>query len=492
MISTPIFIDEKEEVEDFPAKNSLTGYVIKTKKALLLSKNGHVKLIKKGVLNLIGSESQKWLGVPLKIKDKVFGAIVVQSYTNEDAYNENDVNLLKFVADQISTIIQRKQAENELTIALKKAQESDKLKSSFLANMSHEIRTPMNGIIGFSELFLDPNLSEKDRGNYANIVIKNSKQLLSIVNDILDISKIEAGVVQLYYESIHLNKLLDDLYVFYKPRAKDNNLELQCEKGLKSFDSIIEIDKTKLNQILTNLLSNAFKFTNAGSIKFGYELIEDKLQFFVKDTGVGIEESIQDKIFDRFIQANVDLSKKLQGTGLGLAISKKFIELFKGNVWLNSNNKGTTIYFTIPYIKSKKSIITSVTEEQKQPILVKNKELTILVAEDEEYNMMYLNELFSKTNFKIIEANNGKQAIELLDKYPDVDLVLMDIKMPIMSGNEAMKKIKKKRPSLPIIALSAFAMESDKKTAIKEGFDAYLTKPVNKKLLFSIISDYTN
>ncbi len=211
----------------------------------------------------------------------------------------------------------------------------------------------------------------------------------------------------------------------------------------------------------------------------------------MKDTGVGIEESIQDKIFDRFIQANIDLRKKLQGTGLGLAISKKFIELFKGEIWLDSNNKGTTIYFTIPYIKAKTSLITSVIEDQKPILKVKDQELTILVAEDEEYNMMYIQELFSKTNFKIIEADNGKKAVDLSDKYPEIDLVLMDIKMPIMDGNEAMKKLKKKRPSLPIIALSAFAMESDKKEAIKEGFDAYLTKPIDRKLLFSIIGKFT-
>lgn len=492
IISTPVFVDEKEEVEDFPAKNSLTGYVIKTKQPLFLTKNEHLKLIKHGDVSLIGSHAECWIGVPLLVNNNSIGAIVVQSYTNENAYTENDVQLLEFVADQINTTIQRKKAENELKNALIKAQESDKLKSSFLANMSHEIRTPMNGIIGFSELFLESNLSDTERQKYAKIVINSSKQLLSIVNDILDISKIEAGAVQLHYESSNLNILLDDLHNFYKPKALENNLELKYIKGLGDLDSNIEIDKTKLNQILTNLLSNAFKFTDEGSIEFGYQLLENNLQFYVKDTGIGIEKNIQDKIFDRFVQANIDLRKKLQGTGLGLAISKKFIELFKGEIWLDSNNNGTTIYFTIPYIKAKTSLITSVLEAQKPIFQVKDQELKILVAEDEEYNMMYINELFSKTNFKIIEANNGKQAIELIDKYPEIDLVLMDIKMPIMDGNQAMKVIKKKRPLLPIIALSAFAMESDKKEAIKEGFDAYLTKPIDKKLLFSIIGKYTN
>jgi len=492
MISTPVFVDEKEEVEDFPAKDSLTGYVIKTKSPLFLTKNEHEQLINQKKVDLIGSHAECWLGVPILINNNSIGALVVQSYINENAYTENDVQLLEFVANQINTIIQRKKAENELKIALNKAQESDKLKSSFLANMSHEIRTPMNGIIGFSELFLEDELSPKERRKYAKIVINSSKQLLSIVNDILDISKIEAGAVQLHYESINLNKLLEGLYNFYKPKAKVSNLQLNCVKGLKSFDSLIEIDQTKLNQVLTNLLSNAFKFTEEGSIEFGYQLIDSNLQFYVTDTGVGIEKNIQDKIFDRFIQANIDLSKKLQGTGLGLAISKKFVELFGGKIWIDSDTKGTTINFTIPYIKSKLPIITSVVEEQKPVLQVKDKELTILVAEDEEYNMMFINELFSKTNFKLIEADNGKKAVELSQNNPEIDIVLMDIKMPIMDGNEAMKLIKENRPTLPIIALSAFAMESDKKNALEKGFDSYLTKPIDKKLLFSIIGEFTN
>jgi PAS domain S-box-containing protein len=491
MISTPVFVDEKEEVEEFSAKDSLTGYVIKTKKSLIINKEEHKKRVNEGIVSLIGMAAEKWLGVPLIIKDKVIGAIVVQSYTNENAYNENDVNLLEFVADQISTTILRKKTDEDLKKALIKAKESDKLKSAFLANMSHEIRTPMNGIIGFSEFFLEPNLSEFRRKEYAKVVINSGKRLLSIVNDILDISKIEAGEIKLNYKPVSLNKLLNELYVFYKPKAEENNLELNCVKGLDNFKNVIEIDNTKLSQVLTNLLSNAFKFTKKGSIEFGYQLIEEKLQFYVKDTGIGIEKKLQDHIFDRFTQANIDLVKKHKGTGLGLAISKKLVELFEGEIWLDSDNNGTTMYFTIPFIKSKSSQITTVIQEPKQDIQVKNKELTILVAEDEEYNMMYINELFSQTKFKVIEADNGKKAVELFQKHPEIDLVLMDIKMPIMNGNEAMKEIKQQQPNLPIIALSAFAMESDKEASLKEGFNDYLTKPINKKLLFEAIDKFS-
>lgn len=491
MISTPVFIDDIEEVEEFSAKNSLTGYVIKSKKPLILTKEAHQELIKNNKVALIGEFAKIWIGVPLFIQEKCIGAIVVQSYVNENAYNENDVQLLEFVADQISTTIQRKKVENELNKALVQAQESDRLKSAFLANMSHEIRTPMNGIIGFSELCLDPNITKEKQKEFANIVIKSSKRLLSIVNDILDISKIEAGAVTLNMESVNLNKLFEELETFYKPIAQENNLMLNCEKGLENFKSCVETDKTKLNQVLTNLLSNAFKFTDAGSVTFGYQLVEDSLQFYVKDTGIGVEEDLQNKIFDRFSQGNLDLSKQHKGTGLGLAITKKIVELFHGEIWLNSSSNGTAIYFTIPYIKSKTPLISSVIEEQKPAIQVKNKEITILVAEDEEYNMMYISELFSTTNFKIMEAVNGKIALELAQNHPEIQLVLMDIKMPVMDGNEAMKEIKKLRHTLPVIALSAFAMETDKTKALALGFDAYLTKPLDRKLLFQLIEKFS-
>jgi len=388
-------------------------------------------------------------------------------------------------------ITNQKEAEKKLKKALVKAKESDKLKSAFLASMSHEIRTPMNSIIGFSEFLLESNLAEKRRKDYAEIIITNSKRLLTIVNDILDISKIEAGVVQLNYQSVNVNKMLNDLYIFYNPIAIENNLMLTCKPGLENFKCIIDVDKTKLNQVFTNLLSNAFKFTIKGEVEFGYQLVKENLQFYVKDTGVGIDKKLQNKIFDRFFQGNVDLNKQYDGTGLGLAISKNFVELFNGKIWFTSNEKGTTVYFTIPYTKKNPPLASTVFENKKEQVKGKIKEITILVVEDEEYNMMYMNALFLKTHFKIIEANNGKQAVELFKKHPEIDLILMDIQMPVMNGNEAMKEIKKKNPSVPVIALSAFAMESDKEEALKIGFDFYISKPIDKKLLFKTIEKYS-
>ena len=493
IISLPYVVDEKDDTIEFPAKQSLTGHVIKSKRPLLVNEEYHKKLIKSGIIEMVGKPTKIWAGAPLKIQNEVFGAIVVQSYRDEKAYNFNDLQLLEFVANQISVSIQNKNAENELKNALIKAQESDRLKSAFLANMSHEIRTPMNGIIGFSELFLDTNLSESERKDYAKIVINSSNQLLSIVNDILDISKIEAGVVQLNYSNVNVNQLLDSLCAFYTPITKESRLALTCVKGLSDNDCMIKIDKTKLHQILTNLLSNALKFTEKGSIELGYQLKNQNLEFYVKDTGIGIDKKLHTKIFDRFIQADLDLNKQKKGTGLGLAISKKFIELFKGEMWLESDNRGTKVFFTVPYNQVKKPIINTVIEKEIKKITNNsNKEITLLIAEDEEYNMLYIKELFSATDYKIIEAVNGIEAVNFALKNPEIDMVFMDIKMPQMNGNEAMVEIKKIKPTLPIIALSAFAMESDKENALNKGFDAYLTKPIDRKKLFKLIHQFSN
>lgn len=387
----------------------------------------------------------------------------------------------------IHDISERRRAERDLVIAKEKAEESDKLKSAFLANMSHEIRTPMNGIIGFSEMLAEPKISDEQRKFYSKVVIDSSQRLLSLVNDILDISRIETGQVKVEEKPVNINRVLMDLYAFYSPRSVEQDLSFFPYLGLDDEHSTILTDSQRLQQILTNLLTNAFKFTAKGSIRFGYHKKDKMLEFFVKDTGIGIHESQHKNIFERFRQVEIDISKQYGGTGLGLSISKKLVELMGGNIDIESKpNKGTTVYFTLPYKvhKSKKSppaSLAPVIEPLKQ-------DLVILIVEDEEINYLYLKEIMGKTNYKILHAWDGKEAVEMCEANDNIQMVLMDIKMPRMNGFEATQRIKKNRPNLPIIAQTAYAMTTDRQNAIAKGCDDYVAKPIATSKLFELIN----
>lgn len=394
--------------------------------------------------------------------------------------------------DSALKIIERQKYQEELIKAKEKAEESDKLKSAFLANMSHEIRTPMNGIIGFSELFIQDDISPEKRRSYANIVIESGKQLLTIVDDILDISKIEVGQITLYNQPVTVNDIITELFSFYSPKAKDQNLSLFPYKDLSDVQSVILTDKQRLVQVLNNLLSNAFKFTNKGHISFGYAAKGDYLEFFVQDTGAGIPEHMHQLIFERFRQVEDHTIQRFRGTGLGLSISQKLVELLGGKIYLESEeNVGTKFYFTIPYTgtikqehpgNGQKELVTN-------PITA-NK--TILLAEDEEINFLFLFELLSKQEIKILHAQNGLEAVELCKKHLEIDLVLMDVKMPEMDGLQATREIRLTRPDLPIIIQSAYAMDSDREAAFLAGATGFVSKPINKNILCEQIQKLLN
>lgn len=433
----------------------------------------------------IGKHHFEW---NLKRKDGSIFPVEISITSIETSYGNNILHAI------FRDITERKTHEFELNKALDKAKQSDTLKSAFLANMSHEIRTPMNGIIGFSELFLEPNLSDKDREYYANIVIKSSKQLLNIVNNILDISQIEAGMVHVKKEAVDLNEVLSSTKNFFLGKANEKKITLRiaCEQDK---NPIIESDLSKIQQILNNLVSNALKFTEKGYIEIGYSLESDTIQFYIKDTGIGIKGANKEKIFSRFTQADINISTKFGGNGLGLSISQKLVHLLGGKIWFESEyQKGTKFSFTIPYIKKDiKGIVKKDTEKALKEMINTTDTKTILVADDEIFNIMFVKEVFSNGKFNILEATNGKEAVALCNKYHHkIDLILMDVKMPIMNGLEATKIIKEKHPHLPIIALSAYAMESDISKALSYGCDGTISKPVNKKTLLDTFNKYTS
>jgi CheY-like chemotaxis protein/nitrogen-specific signal transduction histidine kinase len=379
----------------------------------------------------------------------------------------------------------------ELQDAKASAEESHRLKSAFLANMSHEIRTPMNGIIGFSELLLNANLTPEKRQYYAGIIIDSSKQLLALVNDILDLSRIETGKVNLHFEDIIVNDIIHTLYAFFEPQIANRNLKLEMLTPLNGTESTIRTDRTRLRQILTNLLNNAMKFTDAGRIRFGYKKLEDALQFFVEDTGMGIPENMHDKIFEPFRQAQAEITRQFGGAGLGLSISTKLVEMLGGKMKVKSKpGHGSVFYFTVP-IQNGHRKTEVISEPERFPVTIQQKNLKILVAEDDNINYQYLEALLAPSNARLVRAGSGLEAVELCSQHGDFNLVLMDIKLPIMNGYDATKEIKKAFPDLPVIAQTAYAMNEDRQKVAEAGCDEYITKPIKKNELLTLIDKYS-
>lgn len=379
----------------------------------------------------------------------------------------------------------------EYEMDLKKAQdrveESDRLKSAFLVNMSHEIRTPMNGIIGFSGMLLDPGLSDDKIRHFVELIITSCNQLLDLINDIIDLSRIEAGQVEISNKEFYLNDMLTDLYQFFSHTAQNKGIDFSSNVGLKMAQSKIVSDDMKLRQILVNIIGNALKFTSEGSVVFGYKVKGKELEFFISDTGIGIDKGHYKTIFERFAQADNSSTRQYGGTGLGLPISKSFIEMLGGRIWFKSVlGSGTTFYFTIPFhsasgISTEARYISTELDWHTK---------TLLVAEDEEINFMYIAEALSDTRINIVRALNGLEVIDIVKNNPNIDLILMDIKMPEMNGYEATSIVKQMKPGLPVIAQTAYAMASDRENALAAGCDDYISKPVKREKLLSIIQDY--
>lgn len=387
-------------------------------------------------------------------------------------------------------ITERKLAELELIRAKEKAEESDHLKTAFLHNISHEIRTPMNSIIGFSEFLNDPNLKSEKRQEYTGIIVQNCNQLLSIITDIVSIATIEAGQEKILEKEMDLNETLCQLYRQFLLKVKNQNIRLILSPFLPEDEAVILTDQTKLVQILSNLIDNALKFTLHGYVNFGYSIVGSEIEFFVKDTGIGIPEELHEEIFKRFRQVETTTTRQFGGSGLGLTISKAYTELLGGRMWLDSElGKGTTIYFTIPYKKVEEMVFPELKLIQ-EPVSQINGTKTVLIAEDEDTNFLLLEELLSGLNIRIIRALNGAEAVDICRLTHNVDLVLMDIKMPVMDGYTATKLIRKFKSDLPIIAQTAYSDERDRHKAIASGCSDYISKPFKRTMIVSKIMEH--
>lgn len=385
-------------------------------------------------------------------------------------------------------VTDRIKAEEALIEAKERAEESDRLKTAFINNISHEIRTPLNSILGLGQFLAEPGRSQQERHENFEFLKNSSNRLLQTINDIMDVSLITAKSIKVNKQSFDLLALLNDLLIKFRRKASTKNILVNMEVPAGEKNLSLLTDKELLTKVFDHLLGNAEKFTENGRITFGYQHSANDLEFFIKDTGKGIAVDKQTIVFEAFAQEDPSNTRGYEGSGLGLTIAKGLVTLLGGQIWLYSKpGEGSTFWFTLPN--------TAVTKESTtEQIIVSNisdqKKHLILIAEDDDANYHYTNAVLNLAGFSSLHALNGLEAVTMCQDYPEIALVLMDIKMPLMNGIKATEIIKSQRPDLPVIALTAHAQTGDKSRIMAAGCDAYITKPVTKKTLETIINKY--
>jgi PAS domain S-box-containing protein len=615
-LTLPFMEDEKDAFTEFPARKTLTSYVIKTGEAQLVDVEREKELTLKGEIEPVGAPCVSWLGVPLRHEGKTIGVFAVQSYSEAVIYTEEDAELLEFASDQIALAIdrrrhqdrlrsnqerqrrvfesspdpmmvvdtnamildfnsafvealgvdpklvfgekifrfihrdhwrtsiqdfsktwdkgylknleyqvvrpdgttfdaevssgaiytsngrpesmvliikdisERKDSERKILEAKYKAEESDKLKTAFLSNMSHEIRTPMNAIVGFSDLLLDEQLTPEERRDFIAQINQGADDLMRLIDDIIDIAKIEAGQVNVHIAECFIRDLYKELHLMFiqnirRSGKEEVTLRLQWDWPLNEL--AIYTDPFRLKQILINLLSNAVKFTEKGDIILGLKEHPDGIYFYVKDSGIGIREDKQKVIFDRFMQGHETKTKLYGGTGLGLAISKNLTEILGGMIGVESKSgEGSTFWFILPRnevpLKYEAALRTPARD------LKSWEGKKILIAEDDHSNYYFLFEALKDTGVEILWAKDGQETLEIFRANKDLDLVLMDINMPLLNGYECAKVIKKEQPDLPVIAQTAYAMSGEREVSRQAGCDDYLAKPIKVSELLETLA----
>jgi len=435
-------------------------------------------------LELKKNEYVRYNDLPLETKD---GRIIHVEFVS-NVYIADNQNVIQC---NIRDITARKVIEKELIKAKEQAEESDRLKSAFLANMSHEIRTPMNGIMGFAGLLKEPNLTGDEQQEYIQIIEKSGARMLNIINDIISISKIESGLNEINISESNINEQVEYIYTFFKPEVEGKGIQFSYKNSLPLSEAIIKTDREKLFAILTNLVKNAIKYCDKGSIELGCDKKGEYLEFYIKDSGIGIDSNRQEAIFERFIQADIIDKDARQGAGLGLSISKAYVEMLGGKLWVESEiGIGSTFYFTIPYTTELKETVANTNDNVNGKMEVQVMNLKILIVDDDETSDLLISIMLTEISREILHAKSGLEAIELSRNNPDIDLILMDIKMPVMGGYEATRQIRQFNKDVIVIAQTAYGLTGDREKAIEAGCNEHLSKPIIKNELLSLMQQY--
>ena len=420
------------------------------------------------------------------------GDIYYESASISSIKNENN-EITHYIAIK-RDITNDKKVHKELIAAKEKAEEADKLKSAFLANMSHELRTPLNAILGFSQLINEVDITHEDRERFVKIIETNGGHLLSLIDSVIDMSMIESNQLKVFKKDCDIQSLLKDLYKKYEPEITEKNIDFILNTP-QNYEKInINTDESRLEQIISNLIDNAIKFTKKGKIEFGYKIeTKNKITFYVKDSGIGIEKDKQKIIFENFRQIDNSFSRDFGGMGVGLSISKALVELLNGEIHVESEfGKGSTFYFILPCSVDVITQIDNETIAEKPETQTENKfkNKIILIAEDFEVNYLLIKEILNKFQVQSLWAENGKHAVEICEKNNDINAVLMDIKMPVMDGIEATKQIRKFRKDLPIIAQTAYVQTEEINKILNAGCNDYISKPINALELISTVGKH--
>lgn len=494
-LSFPFFSDEKDTFLKIPTKKTITGWVIKNKKSILLRENDLKILEESGEIDLIGTPCKVWMGVPLKVEDNIIGVMCLQDYKDENKFSQDDLFVLDFIANQIAIAIQRRMMFDNLIVARQKAEEAAQSKQMFMTTMSHEIRTPLNEVIGITNLLLLGNPRE-DQMDFIQTLKFSGNHLLTLVNDVLDYNKMESGKIVFEQTQFNLSSFLDEIIRSYSFRSKAKHLGFEIKKENNLPDEVIG-DPIRLNQILSNLLSNAMKFTSAGSITVLIRELtrtanQSKIEFTVADTGIGIPKDKLVDIFENFTQASSDTTRHFGGTGMGLAICKKLVELQGGTISIESEpDKGSTFRFVISFGVSENGAHLPTSEVHENYIGLEGKR--ILVAEDNKINFFVANKFLVGWGVVVKHAENGQIALDMLEKE-GFDLILMDLHMPVMDGIEAIRIIRKSEDSvirnMPIVALTAAIMSESHDKIVDLNINDYVLKPFKPHDLFERIQKH--
>ena len=460
------------------------GEAVRQRKPILINDysydNQYVKGTPEGHVKI-----DKFLTIPIFADNQIVAVLGVINKRVD--YDNDDVRQLTLLMDNVWKMVEKQNVQQQLLEAKEKAEESDRLKTAFLNNISHEYRTPMNAIAGFSNLLANTNVSQDKQKVFAGRIKESCNRLLDLVTDTVEISEIQSKNLHLYMTGVNVYELIKNVVTGLKSKVERKGLKLHIDVACKQENLVIQTDEHKLIRSLKHILENALKFTNSGYIKISCATYEsDQVLISVEDTGIGIPEDIQPKIFEPFWQADTEMIHAFGGNGIGLAITKSYIEALGGKIWLESEpDKGTTITFSLPVGSSENIYIPRDNIYSHTVRSLQGK--TILIVEDEETNYLFLEELLSGSKASILHARNGREAVELFRKITKIDLVLMDIKMPVMNGKDAMRRIKQLMPHVPVIAQTAYTHENDVKKLREKGFDDYIAKPIREDSLMEKI-----